>query len=234
MPASPSFSSAARACVRRATSARPPSPAWTLTASGSAQRCSNEWKPPGVISAPGGAPCGGRPSIHAPYTRGSKDGMVGASRRQACGAAQTNPVPRGPNSHLWQPEASRSMPRLGRDASSTPKPCTPSTHRRMRSRSRRPRLACATAAAISRSGSFTPLEECTHVSASARVRGPSARDTAETIPSTDADSGSSYRRTRRTVTPSSSSRSRSDSWVAKKSCSDVTISSPGRGSDART
>ena len=59
MPASPSFSSAARACVRRATSARPPSPAWTSTASGSAQRCSNEWKPPGVISAPGGASSGG-------------------------------------------------------------------------------------------------------------------------------------------------------------------------------
>ena len=50
---------------------------------------------------------------------------------------------------------------------------------------------------------------------------------AETIPSTDADSGSSYRRTRRTVTPSSCSRSRSDSWVAKKSCSEVTTSSPG-------
>ena len=36
-------------------------------------------------------PCGARPSIHAPYTRGSKDGMVGASRRQACGARPDEP-----------------------------------------------------------------------------------------------------------------------------------------------
>ena len=50
---------------------------------------------------------------------------------------------------------------------------------------------------------------------------------AETISSTDADSGLSYRRTRRTVTPSSCSRTRSDSCVAKKSCAEVTTSSPG-------
>ena len=43
---------------------------------------------------------------------------------------------------------------------------------------RRPRSRAATAAAISRSGSLTPLDECTHVIARQRVRGFSARATA--------------------------------------------------------
>ena len=92
---------------------------------------------------------------------------------------------------------------------STPSPWTPSTT--IVSPWRR---SAPSAAAISWSGSFTPVDECTHVSASTLVRGVIARSTADTISSGFVRAGSRYRRTRRTRTPSRAARSRSASWVA--------------------
>jgi hypothetical protein len=60
---------------------------WNRNASASAQRCSKEWNPPGVM-APAGA------------LASEKVGMVGVAAGHARGWPQTTPVPRGPNSHL--------------------------------------------------------------------------------------------------------------------------------------
>ena len=96
------------------------------SAAESAQRCSNEWKPPGVISGPGGPFGAVSPFIQAMYALPSKLGIVGSSRRQAADRPQSSPVPRGPKSHLWQPVANRSQPSSTGDVSSTPNACTPS------------------------------------------------------------------------------------------------------------
>ena len=85
---------------------------------------------------------------------------------------------------------SRSCWKTG-DASSAPNPWIPSTQSRTRANSSRPSLASATASAMSRSGSFTPLDECTHVTATARVRGVIPSAIAETIVSAEAVSGAS-------------------------------------------
>ena len=80
------------------------------------------------------------------------------------------PVPRGPKSHLWQPETRKSHPR-SRGAA---------PRRRSRARRRRReealrlaalRVALGDASAIARTGSLTPVLECTQVSATARVLG---------------------------------------------------------------
>ena len=140
---------------------------------------------------PGGPSGALSPFIHASYARPSKLGIVGSSRRQAADRPQSSPVPRGPKSHLWQPAANRSQPSSAGDVSSTPKPCTPSTHSSTRSRSGRCRFAARTTAAMSRIGSFTPVEEWTHVTATHRVRGVSARSIEEPMRSRDAVAGSS-------------------------------------------
>ena len=112
--ARPSFSRVASACVVAATFARPPSSsAWTANASLSAQRCSNEWNPPGELSAPG-ATSGVPPKSQPEYAVPSKVGIVGARRSHASLAAHTSPVPRGPKSHLWQPEAKTSDAQVDR------------------------------------------------------------------------------------------------------------------------
>ncbi len=109
-----------------------------------------------------------------------------ASRRP-----QTIPVPRGPNIHLCVPAAKKSHPRAATDSSSTPRPWTPSTTSRMRSAAARDLLASAIASATRRTGTFTPVDECTHVIPTARVFGPSARRTRSTISSSAARAGSS-------------------------------------------
>ena len=97
-----------------------------------------------------------------------KDGIVGLTSAQASERPQTMPVPRGPKSHLWQPETRKSQPRSGGCSGSTPKPCTASTQRSVlplpSSASR-----SARASAIARIGSFTPVLECTQVTATAFV-----------------------------------------------------------------
>jgi beta-N-acetylhexosaminidase len=110
---------------------------------------------------------------------------------QAASRPHTSPVPRGPNSHLWQPATRKSQPRSGASAGSTPSAWTASAHTSTRSPGSRSRFSSPTAAVTSRSGSFTPVPEWTQVSASTRVRGPIPRRTAATSPSTVTPAGSS-------------------------------------------
>src|SRR5436309_10822410 len=63
----------------------------------------------------------------------------------------------------------KSQPNSGRVVPSTPRPWTPSTQNSTRSRSSRSALIGLSASAIARSGSFTPVQECTQVTASTRV-----------------------------------------------------------------
>ena len=149
--------------MRRATRAFPIA-WWKRNASGNAQRCSNEWKPPGVIDAAAGI-SGSRRHIR------SKLGMVGLDIDHANGFAHRTPVPRGPKIHLWQPAANMSHPSELTVSSSTPKPCTPSTQRMARSCSARPRLAAATTWAKRAIGVRTPVPEWTQVTATTRVAG---------------------------------------------------------------
>ena len=96
--------------------------------------------------------------------------MVGAKRPMLSGRKNTTPVPRGPNSHLWQPAASMSAPSWSKVTSSTPKPCTPSTQSSTFLCGSRPALTPRRAWAISGIGIFRPVELCTQVRARARVR----------------------------------------------------------------
>ena len=66
------------------------------------------------------------PAVEARYRRA----RVGARRLTGPRAVRSL---RGPNSHLWQPAANMSQPSSAGDVSSTPKPCTPSTHNSTRS-----------------------------------------------------------------------------------------------------
>ncbi len=91
--------------------------------------------------------------------------MISLAPAQAGSFAQTRPVPRGPNSHLWQPLTKKSQPSDATGSGSTPKPCTPSTHNRICRPAGREAFARRTAAAICRIGSFSPVLECTHVTA---------------------------------------------------------------------
>ena len=69
------------------------------------------------------------------------------------------------------------------------------------------------AAPISAIGSRTPVLECTQVTATTRVRSVIACVSREVIASADAEAGSSYSVTRRTLAPVRSSSSRSESSV---------------------
>ena len=123
-------------------------------------------------------------------------------------------MPRGPISHLWQPAAKKSMRAggsgqpdvLGRQRVDA---VDAEQHLRAVALARRARPPPRRRP----SGASRPVLECTHVSATARVRGPIAARSRETISSADAVAGSplSYSRTRRTRPP----LSRSDSSVAK-------------------
>ncbi len=141
---------------------------------------------------------------------------------------QRMPVPRGPNSHLCVPVARMSQPRSGRSTSTAAKPCTPSTQNTIRSGTSRVLLRSAMAAPISAIGRRTPVLECTHVTATTRVRSEIARVSREAMASTDAVAGSSYSVTRRTVAPVRRSSSRNESSVEKKSWVVLSTSSPGR------
>src|SRR5207244_4595361 len=129
----------------------------------SAQRCSIVWNPPGVCNGPAGT-LAREPESQAPYALLSKLGIVGDTSAQDPRCPQTRPVPRGPNSHLWQPATRKSTPSSSGVAASTPKPWTPSRQNRICSPESRLPFFSATTAAISRTGSFTPVDECTHVS----------------------------------------------------------------------
>src|SRR5437773_12309197 len=136
---------------------------------------SKAWKPPGENQAALAGVCGECSCSHA--SNGSsekKRGITGRIFCQTTGFAHTNPVPRGPNIHLWVPAANASHPRAVIFGSSTPKPCTPSTISSTRSFSSLPRFACAMLSAIRAIGRRTPLLECTHVTPTARVFGPIA------------------------------------------------------------
>ena len=143
----------------------------------------------GVMSGPGGVSVGARPSIHAKYARPSNEGIVGAeplpgmrARPDEPGAARTEQPLVAPGDEdvgaeldgrgVLDAEAVHPV-----DAQEDPFVVGA------------PRFASATASAISRSGSFTPVDECTQVSARQRGRGAKALEIAETISSTEADSG---------------------------------------------
>ena len=144
-------------------------------------------------AAPGGTSLGRRPSIQAKYARVSK------RRDQSARSAPTRAAPpRRSPSRAARTATCGSPRRRRRTPSSTGDPCsTPSRGRRRRragrARARRGRGSRrATASAISRSGSFTPLDECTHVIASSAGRaGAAPARSPSTIPSADAASGSS-------------------------------------------
>ena len=89
----------------------------------------------------------------------SKEGIVGAASLQA--RPQTIPVPRGLRATCGsRRRGSRAQPRgFG---VLDPSACTPSTHTSARDPDRPTDRA---------TGSFTPVDECTHVSATTRVRG---------------------------------------------------------------
>ena len=112
--------------------------------------------------------------------------MVCVTCCHAPGLPQTSPVPRGPKSHLWQPVAKKSHPRSGSRTLSIPNPWTPSTQKRIRSASARPRFRGASARAMALIGSLTPVLECTQVSATTRVRGVTAATTRFTTSSAEA------------------------------------------------
>ena len=123
------------------------------------------------------------------------------------------PVPRGPNSHLWVPATRKSQPRSPTDGVDRPE-AVDAVDAQQRALVDRPAgVAWARASAIARTGSRTPVPECTHVTATTRVVGVTAAIRRPTMSSAVAAAGSSYRRTRRTVTPSRSVRSRQAWWV---------------------
>src|SRR6266516_839668 len=115
------------------------------------------------------------------------------------GAAHRKPVPRGANSHLCVPLAKKSAPSRATSTSWFPKPCTPSTISRQRSAHARPRLARATTSAMRAMGSFTPLDECTQVTPTARALAVIARPMRSTIWSALARAPLSYNGMYRTL-----------------------------------
>src|SRR6266568_5321658 len=70
---------------------------WNRNASPSAQRCSNEWNPPGVMSAAGGMSSGGIAFTQIWPARRLKVGIMAVAAGHACDLPHTSPVPRGPN-----------------------------------------------------------------------------------------------------------------------------------------
>jgi hypothetical protein len=81
------------------------------------------------------------------------------------------------------------MPGPGSVTSSAASAWTASTHSRIRRPWRSP--ASRTTRATASIGSFTPVLECTHVSATARVRGPIAARSLVAISSAEARAGAS-------------------------------------------
>ena len=73
--------------------------------------------------------------------RPSKLGTVPVTSAQASRRPQTRPVPRGPNSHLWQPATRKSQPRAGTASGSTPRAWTASAQTSTRSAGRGPGCA---------------------------------------------------------------------------------------------
>jgi hypothetical protein len=63
-------------------------------------------------------------------------------------------------------------------------------------------------------GSFTPVDECTQVTATTRVRGETAASSRPTSPSALAAAGASYSATLRTTAPLRAACRRRFSWVA--------------------
>ena len=103
--------------------------------------------------------------------------MTGARASQS--RAQSTPVPRGPPSHLWVPATKTSQKSTG--SGSTPRACTASTTS----------SGPSSAAASLVTGTFTPVPECTQVTATTFVRGVTAATIASIIASALACAGSS-------------------------------------------
>ena len=140
------------------------SASWNSNASASAHRCSNLWNPPGVSARAAGdaAGCTAREPARRSSRRRRRTGSSGArararraSRPDEAGATRAEQ----PLVAAGDEEVAAEI--AGRPAS-TPKPCTPSTHSSARLAAARRRSAAA--------GSFTPVLECTQVSATTRVR----------------------------------------------------------------
>ena len=102
-------------------------------------------------------------------------GSSGGADPQFFSGTYRMPVPRGAKIHLCVPAAAKSAPSCESCASWLPKPCTASRTTRMRFFSPRPALTSATAFVSARTGSLTPLLECTQVMPTTRVFGPMAR-----------------------------------------------------------
>src|SRR6476619_6220212 len=118
---------------------------------------------------------GAEPESHAWNEAEPKSGIVGCIVGQSSARPHKTPVPRGPNIHLCVPAAKKSQPRDSMVSSSTPKPWAPSTQKRARSAGAREALARATASAMALTGVFTPVDECTQVTATILVLGWMAR-----------------------------------------------------------
>ncbi len=137
-----------------------------------------------------------------------KLGIVGITSLKPRLPAATRPVPRGPNSHLWQLTIRKSHPSDSIVMSWLPKPWTPSSTNSTWSGSSRDALIPATASAIFRAGILRPLEECTQVSASTRVSGLIAVAMRSTSAASVISSMSSNSGMRRTVAPARRAASR--------------------------
>ena len=97
------------------------------------------------------------------------------------------------------PAARKSQPRSGRSTSTALNPCTPSTQTTYWLRGTV--LSPSRAAQISATGTRTPVDECTQVSATTLVRGVIPATSRSTIWSTVACAGSSYSVTRWMLAP---------------------------------
>ena len=130
----PALSREASACTRAATRPRPIA-RWKRNASASAQRCSKEWKPPGVSAARRGGRPGRTAAEPGAVARAVLEG--GDHRPQRLGKRAARPEEPGAARAVEPLVAAgdeRVAPRApGGPASSTPTPCTPSTHSSTRS-----------------------------------------------------------------------------------------------------
>ena len=187
--ARPSLQRVASSWMRAVTRARP-SARGSANASGSAQRCSNDWKPPGVVRGPGGSESGGSPFIQASNAPQSKVGIDAGVPLPRLGAAPDHAGAARAEDPLVAAGDEEVAPEVGHglllDAEAVDA-VDAEEH------------AVVRAAALVqvgervgscvRMGSFTPVDECTHVTATARVRGPTALTRLPTISSSVALSG---------------------------------------------
>ncbi len=121
---------------------------WKRNASASAQRCSNEWKPPGEMRGPGGSDSGVLPFIHARSAAHSKVGMMPWCPFHASALAPDQAGAARAEDPLVAAGHEEVAAEIGDGSSSTPKPCTPSTHRSTRSASARFAFTSASASAM--------------------------------------------------------------------------------------